>query len=60
MTEQQKQEIMSFLQQFVNENMGQKVTTWNAESFMNRAYQRLDAISKGSQTEEVPQKEQVS
>ncbi len=49
MTNEQKQDFMSFLQKFCVDNHGNRLNEWLAESFLNRAFQKLEAIQKTGQ-----------
>ncbi|MDD5062223.1 MAG: hypothetical protein PHN44_08100 [Candidatus Marinimicrobia bacterium] len=44
MTEEQKKNLMDFLQKFCLDNMGNRLNEWIIEAFLNRAKQKLDAI----------------
>ncbi len=49
MTEQQKQDLFFLLQKFCQDNIGNRMNEWIIESFLNRAYQKLEAIQKAEQ-----------
>ena len=55
MTQQQRQEFLLFLQKFCVDNAGNRLNEWIIEAFLNRANQKLEAISSpdNSQGEEV-------
>jgi len=44
MTADDKTKIMKILEAFCNENMGQKVTLWNAPTLLNTVSKELDGI----------------
>jgi len=46
MTTQQKQELMSFLQRFCQDNIGNRLNEWLAESLLNRAARLLDELDR--------------
>lgn len=49
MTEQQKKDFFLFLQKFCQDNSGNRLNEWLIESFLNRAYVRLEDIYKAGQ-----------
>lgn len=44
MTQQQKEDLFLFLQKFCSDNAGNRLNDWLAESFLNRAYVKLEEI----------------
>jgi hypothetical protein len=44
MTKQQKEDLFLFLQKFCSDNNGNRLNEWLIESFLNRAYIKLEEI----------------
>lgn len=48
MTQHQKEDLFLFLQKFCSDNSGHRLNEWLIESFLNRAYIRLEEIYKAN------------
>ena len=53
MTPQEKDRVMAILQEFVNENLGQKVTKWNGASLLGTMNDEMTKMVKVVEPEPV-------
>lgn len=44
MDQHSKQDFFNFLQKFCSDNINNRLNEWIIEAFLNRAYQKLEAI----------------